>query len=333
MLWNKSATKVVLCVLIFCSHTRPLCGVVWCAMHCNKICCFAFCRHRCCVSKTSAYQRPLLPYTDNASVTDDQSYMPMRILSIEDAHSTNLECYICFNTTEDYLLWTKKSSSTKGYEKKMKELREWRTGEYDIWRWGDVPMGIFGSICECEPIRSAAGDENQDIGQHIACVRISILTNTKVRTNCAHCGETWRMQVHLRAYAEKTGTERNEVWRWVDIIPRQKRKRVCARYGSIEINARFMISVETGIGAASSPANIDEDLPECYLNVQVRIYDRHTRRLVSPFDNLFLRTKSWCFYFDATGDRVTGSFVPWNVLPHISKALCHAKTFMPYEKT
>lgn len=230
-----------------------------------------------------------------------------------------LECIICLETTV---------AEAAVYQ-------AWENGRTEDGRvldavecWQRVPAGIFGALCECDPLTQPV---------HIACAREWIRSRrTDAASNCRICQLCCKPWVVCAQLQVESCTEQgvddevgNEPWRWCVLLAASERDKCypARRFKPIPAGSSFTLNIEAGYMVSSFPEAADSDQTDAYTRVQVRIGVRALngeRVYIAPRDHVALRGKAWCEYFhkeDEAGTR--GRYVPWREIPAIYEDLCH----------
>lgn len=240
---------------------------------------------------------------------------PLVIVKRLDALEHNLECLSCFETTlaeeSVYSEWEQQTASV-------------------IECWEQVPDGIFGVLCNCDPLKQPV---------HIACGSEWIRSRPKdVSADsrlCSTCGQQWvicaKLNSHSSIHSDNSVTIPTEPWRWVKPLTALERDEdfPARRFKPIPAGKSFILFVEVGASVCSLPDLADSNEADAYSHVQIRIGllggGGGGGEYVSPFTHQALRGKEWCEYFDRNVSAGTiGRYVPWDALPRIHQDLYDA---------
>ncbi len=248
------------------------------------------------------------------------TYVPRPLIIVKRALALkeNLECITCLEKTlahsTIYQLWENERTE----DGRVLDAVEW---------WQSVPPGIFGALCECDPLTQP---------MHIACAREWIRSRrTDAGSDCRICQlcyKPWVVCAQQGVAEEDTVEDVNdeaakEPWRWCVPLPASERDErfPARRFKPIPAGSTFTLNIEAGYMVSSLPAAADSDQADTYVSVQVRIGLRALSSKLayaSPFDHIALRGKAWCEYFDKQDEKGTrGRYVPWREIPAIYEDL------------
>lgn len=207
----------------------------------------------CCKPKRTSYNQ-LASYKDDPfciaeglsdySSKDEETMVLARKLALECVKTSH--CTICLETNV---------ADKEVYD-------EWMSPYLEPVQLLNAPDGVFGSLCACDPGKLLT---------HLACLAQQfdhMTTDTNARRTCGFCDQPWIIiqttnpGAVVRLDLLKERVAHIPAWKWDDIPAGRHRVRVLA-----------------GTGVASTPINLDIDLPDAYETVQVEVFDQFARRI------------------------------------------------------